>query len=160
MDAKILLALTIVGVVFAAGCIGQVSPTGGVTDPEPELEAPQVQPEPETNGNRGLYQPPAGNPFVSIVSPADGATLEGTTAVGVRLEVESFRLSGATKELRENEGRIHAILEGSSVKEQYTPSTVFSFIGVEPGAYTLKVELVDNQKNPIGVSDSVDITLA
>ena len=76
------------------------------------------------------------------------------------MDVKNFRISGATKELRENEGRLHAILEGPETKDVYQSLNSFSFSGLEPGTYTLTVEIVDNQLNPLGVSDSVSVTIA
>lgn len=158
-----MLALLIVGIVFAAGCIGQVSSTGQITQPVPEdqpQDQPQEQPQETETPEGNLYEPPSGSPAMTIASPADGAVLEGTSAIGVRVTVENFRLSGATKELRENEGQIHAVLDGPETGEKYTPFNTFSFSNLEPGTYTIMVELVDNQRNPIGVSDSVTVTLA
>ena len=165
MDTKILLLVAIVGAVFVAGCVGQVAPTGQVTDNSPGTTNQNPQPETPAADTGDLYEPPTGTASIQIISPEDGARIEGTTAVGVRVEVENFRLVGPKSELRDNEGQIHAVLEGPTIngqvkKEQYTPIKTFSFTGVSSGTYSLTIELVDNNKMPLGISERITITVA
>ncbi|MBI2583742.1 MAG: hypothetical protein HYW25_03685 [Candidatus Aenigmarchaeota archaeon] len=145
-------SLLFILLIASAGCIGQVIPleTGGEGIRIPEIQQPEED----------IYEPPEGTPSIRIISPADGAILEGTIAVGIEVEVQNFRLSGAAKELRQNEGQIFAALVGPVPKSQYSPYTTFSFTGIEPGTYTLVVELVDNQKNSLGFSDTASITVS
>lgn len=143
MKIGILWAVPVlIALVIISGCIGQTS--------ENNLPA-------DDNGD--LYTPPTGQAALNIISPEEGEILGGTTALGVRVEVENFKLSGTVKELRDNEGQIRAIVNGPVTKTQYTPYTTFSFTGLEAGSYTLTIELVDNQKNSIGVFKTVNFEM-
>jgi len=132
----------LIALVIVSGCVGQT---------------PENNPPSDDNGD--LYTPPTGQASLNIISPENGEVIQGTTALGVRVEVENFKLSGTIKELRDNEGQIRAIVNGPVTKTQYTPYTTFSFTGLESGTYTLTVELVDNQKNSIGIFKTVNFEI-
>jgi hypothetical protein len=105
------------------------------------------------------YNPPVGvTPNIEIMSPTQGETINGA-AVGVRVNVTNFRVADISLNPvnRENEGHILYDLDG---KTQRTSMKIVSFTNVPAGPHLLKVQLMNNDKNPIepAIMDSVTFT--
>lgn len=112
---------------------------------------------------------------VTITSPTDGSMQSGT--VTAKVDLENFQLDAADvgKAKADGKGHLHFSLDGGKydypkysgangklaaqlgTDGQYSPSVTptVTYTGLPPGQHTLKVEVVNNDHSPTGVSDSV-----
>ena len=101
------------------------------------------------------YSPPAaapgsapgpGAPSLSVVSPAEGASISGGE-VKVSVNTENFTIKGGGGANKPNEGHVHMKVDGGAVSMAYGDS--HSFSGVPAGKHTLEVELVNNDHSSL-----------
>jgi hypothetical protein len=89
---------------------------------------------------------PSSTATLSIVSPANGAVVHGST-VRVRLRLEGARVvRPTTNDLRPDEGHIHVLLDGSLVSMNYGLSDEIH--DVASGPHLLQAEFVASDHAP------------
>jgi hypothetical protein len=89
---------------------------------------------------------PSSTAKLSIVSPANGSVIRGTT-VRVRLRLEGASVvKPTTSDLRPDEGHIHILLDGSLVSMNY--SLADEIRDVAPGRHLLQAEFVASDHAP------------
>ena len=107
---------------------------------------------------------PQGSPKLAILSPA--GLLNNATTVSpsfvVSFAVFNFVLTepvGQPKAL--NTGHIHIFLDGAYYGQATSVNSI-QFIGLSPGAHTIKLELVNNDHSSLspGVSQSITVTVS
>lgn len=94
---------------------------------------------PSTTGATGGDRP-SSTGTVTIVSPASGDVIEGTS-VDLRVELEGARIvSQTTREISPDEGHLHVYLDGALIS--MTEGTEQEVTGLTPGSHRIQVELV------------------
>jgi hypothetical protein len=89
---------------------------------------------------------PASTAGLSITSPKDGATIDGST-VDLVVKLTGARLVAATTtDLRPDEGHLHVSLDDRLLT--MTSGTSYQIPDVPPGQHLLKVEFVANDHAP------------
>jgi uncharacterized Ntn-hydrolase superfamily protein len=116
---------------------------------------------------------------VTITSPQQGAMEDGTVTAAVDLSDFQIDAADVGKGNVEGKGHLHFSMDGGQYDNskysgangklaeqlgtdgQYSPSTTptVTYKGLPPGEHTLKVDVVNNDHSPTGVSDSVTFTV-
>lgn len=116
---------------------------------------------------------------VTITSPEDGATQNGTVTATV--DLEDFEIDPAAVGMAnaDRHGHLHFSVDGGQYDNskysgangelaeqlgtdgQYSPSTepTITYRGLPPGEHTLEVVLANNDHSPTGASDSVSFRI-
>ena len=115
-----LMISTLAMAVVAAAC-------GASDDPPAPADA--------TRGDR-----PSSTATVTIVSPANGDVIEGTS-VELRVELDDARIvPQTTREISPDEGHLHVYLDGALIS--MTEGTEQEVTGLTPGPHRIQVEFV------------------
>ena len=164
------LKTMMVALVLAIGAFG-VAACG---DDDDDGESAQATTEAATTAEAG-----GGEPTVTFVEPAEGATTTGT--VTARVDLAGFEVDpqavGMTNE--EGHGHLHFSLDGGEfdtpkysgangklavqlgVDGMYSPATepTITYRGLPPGEHTLEVDLANNDHSESGVSATTTFTV-
>lgn len=103
-------------------------------------------------------EPEEKKPAITIISPADGAVIEGNT-ITIRLSVSNFEIVAPREPVADTEGHFHVYLDGG--QEQRGPQTTFTYENVSPGEHTIRVELhrSDHTQLDPSVAKTIMVTL-
>ncbi|HLC68071.1 MAG TPA: hypothetical protein VJI12_04300 [archaeon] len=136
---KEILAISILSVLFVAGCASQTS----------------------INDYNNSYKPPAGTPSLEVIRPANGDSID-SSIIGIKVNVTNFQLVdiAANRTNVENQGHIAYVLDG--VREIKSVYKDYSMANVAAGTHTLTVELRNNDNTPLfpPVKKSVTVSVA
>lgn len=89
---------------------------------------------------------PASTATLTIVRPAGGETIEGST-LNVRVVLKGAKIVSVTStDLKPDEGHLHLILDDQLIS--MTSTTTTQIPNVAPGSHLLKVEFVANDHGP------------
>jgi hypothetical protein len=89
---------------------------------------------------------PSSTATLTIVSPANGSVVHGST-VDLRLRLQHAKIVPATtQELRPDRGHIHVILDGKLISMNYQLKNVIT--DVQPGPHLLQAEFVASDHAP------------
>lgn len=153
-------ALIGLGVVGLSGCLGD--------DAEPEPE-----PEPEPEDEYSIDEQPD-DAAAMFVTPEDGATV--STPVQFEAEVEGIELAAAGDPVV-GEGHLHLLVDGEPFEtgdvipgpaEQVEDEQgIYHWgngqsegeIDLEPGEYTVVLQIADGPHRAFGATDAIDITV-
>jgi hypothetical protein len=177
---KLVLLLTLsVFVPFAlAACGGEDNDEEGATGPVSDESAGAVArsaADAEESPGRGAGGAPTPEPSISILTPADGQTVQGG-AVTVSVSVNGFKV--VNQQARPpfpppvaGKGHVHFYLDTETLPSTHSPpttgtyrsisATTYTWTGVGRGRHTLAVQLVGKDHVPLSapVKDRVNVTV-
>ena len=144
-----LLCAALIGMLaFSAACAPAATPT----DEMEHATAGEHEHEAEGEHEHSEQRIPNNGAAVRIVSPADGATIQGGE-VEVKIETENFTLG--------DDGRHwHVYLDGSEVA-MVTGADISQVLhGVSAGEHELEVTLADGEHQELEEGDTIHITVS
>ena len=145
-----LLVLTAAALLTAAACSTPAAPSSA-----PVTLTPAVSP----GASATLGPRPSSLATVSVLEPADGATIVGTSVHVVLALTGGKIVTATTTNIRPDEGHVHLYLNGNIVSMNYG---IEQDLPVTPGTYVLRAEFVAADHapfNPRVVSTDVVFTV-
>ena len=127
----------------------------GCTSPQAPYAPEQQQ---QDQGSQQTTPAPVTGPLLRIVTPTNGATVEGDRIL-VQLAASNFTLVAPGNRVSPGDGHIHVFLNGD---EQFGAQTLFGFPNLQPGRYTIRAELRNSDHSQLSppVSVTIEVNLA
>ena len=114
----------------------------------------------QNQSQQPLYNPEAsGGPSISIIQPLNGAVIQGSSTIGVKVTVSGINLIDvpADKQNRPGTGHVSYILDGRI--EHKSPYISDSFANVQPGQHKVRAELRNNDNTPLTPAVYKEVTV-